>query len=236
MHDENHTQAFQKGFRIGIPICLGYFAVAFALGITARSAGMNALQAGVMSATMLASAGEFAAVSLIQSGAGILEMIFTTIVVNLRYFLMGAALSQKIDENTSIPHRLALSWCITDELFGISMAVEGRLDPFYTYGAALISAFGWTSGTVIGLLSGNILPPVIVNALSVALYGMFLAVIIPASRKSRFIALVVAVSMLLSWLFSAAPVLREISSGFRVIILTLLIASGAALIRPVSEV
>ena len=227
--------AFLKGLKTGIPIALGYFAVAFALGITAREAGLSALQAGAMSAGMLASAGEFAAVTLIAAGAGVMEMITTTIVVNLRYFLMGAALSQKVGEKTALPHRFLLSYCITDEIFGVCMAQEGFLIPSFVYGTALIAMIGWTSGTVLGVLVGNILPAMLTNALSVALYGMFLAVIIPASKKNRFIAGVVAVSMALSALFAYAPLLKDISTGFRVIILTLLIAGGAAWIRPVAE-
>ena len=234
-HFMNNSVAFKNGMRIGIPIGLGYFAVAFALGITARTAGMNAFQAGIMSAGMLASAGEYAAVTLIGSGAGFLEMIVTTVIVNLRYFLMGTALSQKVDPGLGVPHRLLLSYCITDEIFGACSAVEGRLNPFYAYGAALIGMIGWTSGTVLGVILGNILPPALVNALSVALYGMFLAVIIPASKKDVFIGGVVVVSMTASLLFSKLPVLSGISSGFRIIILTLLIAGGAALIRPVDE-
>ena len=225
---------FLKGIRTGIPICLGYFAVAFALGITARSIGMSAVQSGVMSAGMLASAGEFAAVTLIASHAGIFEMVSTTIIVNLRYFLMGAALSQKAGENTSILHRLALSYCITDEIFGVSIAQE-KLIPAYVYGTTVISAAGWVSGTMLGVTMGNIMPENLVDALSVALYGMFLAVIIPASRKSRFIALLVAVSMTASALFSVIPVLSGISAGFKVIILTIVIAGAAAFIRPVDE-
>ena len=229
------TMHFLRGTRTGIPIALGYFAVAFALGITARAAGMSALQSGAMSLGMLASAGEFAAVTLIASGAGVLEMITTTVVVNLRYFLMGAALSQKVDERTPLIHRFLLSYCITDEIFGVCMAQEGYLVPVFVYGTTWISAVGWTAGTVMGVLMGNILPHFLVNALSVALYGMFLAVIIPASRKNRFIALVVVVSMAASALFAYAPVLRSVSTGFRVIILTLLIAGGAALVKPAEE-
>ncbi len=228
-----NRNAFLRGFRSGIPICFGYFAVAVALGITARNVGLSALQSGVMSVTMLASAGEYAAVTLIGAGAGVLEMIFTTIVVNLRYFLMGCALSQKLREDIPLWHRFTLSYCITDELFGISAAEEGFLNPFFTYGAAGISALGWTAGTVLGVLIGNVLPHNIVDALSVALYGMFLAVIIPASKKDRFIAVIVLCSMGASFLFSAAPVLKQISSGFRVIILTLLIAGIAAVVHPV---
>ncbi len=234
MKKENRT-ALRRGLRSGVPIAMGYFAVAFALGITARNAGMSAFQSGVMSLGMLASAGEYAAVTLISSGAGILEMIFTTIVVNLRYFLMGCALSQKLDERIPLLHRFGLSYCITDELFGICIAEDTPLNPWFAYGATSISAVGWTAGTVLGVLMGNILPHAVVDALSVALYGMFLAVIVPASRKDRFIMGIVLISMAASWLFTVIPVLAAISSGFRVILLTLLIAGIAAWIHPVPE-
>ena len=224
---------FLKGFRVGIPICLGYLAVGFAVGIAAREAHMSALQAGVMSLGMLASAGEAAAVTLIASGASVFEMITTTIIVNLRYFLMGCALSQKTDEKMPLRHRFALSYTITDELFGVCSSVTGKLNPWYAYGAASIAAAGWTTGTVLGVLAGDLLPHALVNALSVALYGMFLAVIIPASRKDRFIGAVVVVSMAASFLCGVLPLVNRISSGFRIILLTLLIAGIAAVIRPV---
>ena len=221
--------------KVGIPIGLGYLAVSFALGITARNIGMNAWQAGVMSAGMLASAGEYAAMTLIAGHAGVIEMIITTIIVNLRYFLMGTALSQKIDSHLPVLHRLLLSYCITDEIFGVSISVDGKLNPFYSYGAALVGMLGWTSGTVLGVLMGEILPAWLVNALSVALYGMFLAIIIPPSKKNHFVGGVVIISMACSLLFSKAPVLKNISSGFRIIILTLLISGAAATLHPVSE-
>ena len=224
-----------RGLRDGIPICMGYFAVSFALGITARGIGMNALQAGLMSAGMVASAGEFAAIVLISSSAGIIEMISTCVVVNLRYFLMSCSLSQKLSPDLPFYHRFLLPYCITDEIFGLSSAVPGFLDPHYSYGMTVISVAGWTSGTVLGVLLGNIMPPFVVNALSVSLYGMFLAIIIPPSRKDRFIAALVAVSMAASGLFSVLPLLKTISGGFKVIILTLLIAGAAAFIRPVDD-
>jgi predicted branched-subunit amino acid permease len=214
---------------------MGYFAVSVALGITARGIGMNALQAGLMSAGMVASAGEFAALVLISSGAGVIEMITTCIVVNLRYFLMSCALSQKLSPDLPVIHRFFLAHCITDEIFGLSAAVEGYLEPFYTYGIMLISVTGWTAGTVLGVLMGNILPGWAVNALSVSLYGMFLAIIIPPARRDRFILGLVVISMAASGIFSVAPLLSSISSGFRVIILTLVIAGAAAFVHPVEN-
>ncbi len=229
-------EPFLRGLRVGIPIALGYFAVSFALGITARgAAGMNPLQAGAMSLGMLASAGEYSAIELIAASAGVLEMITTTLIVNLRYFLMSCALSQKLDEKTPTIHRFLLSYCITEEIFAVSSTVWGNLNPYYTYGCAVISSFGWTAGTVLGVLMGNILPAMLVNALSVALYGMFLAIIIPAARKDRFIAVIVAVAMASSYLFGVLPILKEITFGFKVIILTIVIAGAAALIHPIDE-
>jgi predicted branched-subunit amino acid permease len=224
---------FVRGLRDGIPICMGYFAVSFALGITARGIGMNALQAGLMSLGMVASAGEYAAIVLIGSGAGVFEMITTCIVVNLRYFLMSCSLSQKLSPDLPFYHRFLLPYCITDEIFGLSSAVQGWLDPRYSYGMTLVSVAGWTTGTVLGVLLGNIMPAWAVNALSVSLYGMFLAIIIPPARKDRFIAGLVVISMAASGLFAVLPLLREISGGFKVIILTILIAGAAAFIHPI---
>lgn len=226
---------FVYGLRNGIPICLGYFAVSFALGIAARNVGMTGMESFVMSLTMVASAGQFAAISLIGASAGIIEMITTSVVVNLRYFLMSCSLTQKLKPGTKPVHRFLLAYCMTDEIFGLSATVDGYLNPFYTYGITVISVIGWCLGTVMGVFMGNILPAWATNALSVAMYGMFLAIIIPPSKKDHFIGLLVIISMAASWVFTEAPVLRNISSGFRVIILTLVIAGIAAAVRPVSE-
>lgn len=229
----NYT--FVRGMRDGIPICLGYFAVSFALGIAGRGVGMNAVQAFVMSLTMVASAGQFAAITLIGAGAGIIEMITTTIVVNLRYLLMSCSLTQKLSPETKLLHRLALSYCMTDEIFGLSISVDGFLRPVYTYGITMISVSGWCLGTVLGVVAGNILPALVTNALGVAMYGMFLAIIIPPAKENHFLGALVAVSMAASGLFSILPYLKAISSGFRVIILTILIAGIAAVIHPIEE-
>ncbi|MGN0363059.1 MAG: AzlC family ABC transporter permease [Bilifractor sp.] len=227
---------FLYGLRNGIPICMGYFAVSFALGISARNAGMDAAQSFVMSLTMVASAGQFAAINLIASGAGVIEMITTSLIVNLRYFLMSCSLTQKLKPESGVQHRFLLAYCMTDEIFGLSVSVDGPLEPWYTYGITIVSVSGWCAGTVLGVLMGNILPVWASNALGVAMYGMFLAIIIPPAKKEHFIGGLVAVSMFASWLFTVLPGLKQISSGFRVIILTIAIAGIAAVIRPHEEV
>ena len=224
---------YAKGLKDGFPIGMGYFAVAFALGITAKKIGMTPLQAGAMSALMVASAGQFAAMTVIATGGGYLQMAVTTLIVNLRYLLMSCALSQKLKPETGILHRMAMSYGITDEIFGIAVSVDGRLNPFYNYGAISISVPGWTLGAFLGASVGAILPKSVENALGVALYGMFLAIIIPESRKNKFVAGVVMISMILSCIFAVVPWLSTISSGMRIILLTVVISAAAALIRPV---
>lgn len=226
---------FAKGLRDGVPISLGYFAVAFSLGIAARDAGLTAFQALLASLLNNASAGEFAAFTLIGAGAGYLEVALITLIANARYLLMSCALSQKLDAGTPLVPRLLIGFDVTDEIFGVSIAVPGKLNPWYTYGVILVAMPGWAFGTYLGVLMGNILPMRLVSALSVALYGMFIAVFVPPARKNKVIAGLVVVSMTLSWLLATAEVFRFMSSGMQVIVLTVAISAGAALLFPVKE-
>lgn len=226
---------YKKGLRDGMPIAMGYFAVAFTLGITAKNVGMTPVQAAVSSMLLHASAGQYAAMTVIASGTGYLEMVMTTLIVNLRYLLMSCALSQKAGSEMKMGHRMAVSHYITDEIFGIASAVEGKLNPFYNYGAASVAGPGWTIGTFLGALLGTALPQRLGRALGVALYGMFIAIIIPPAKKSKIICGIVVVSMLASYLFSCLPGVREISEGFKIIILTVAIAGFAAWKFPVQE-
>lgn len=226
---------YRRGLRDGIPIGLGYLAVSFTLGIAARSDGLTAVQATVMSLLNLTSAGQFAGLTVIAAGASYLEMAASQLIINLRYLLMSCALSQKIAPETPMWQRLALGYTITDEIFGISVGAADRLNPFYSFGAVTVAAPGWALGTCLGVILGNVLPARIVSALSVALYAMFLAVILPPARRSRVLAGVVVLSMAASLLFSRLPILSAVSSGMKIIVLTVLIAGGAALLFPVKE-
>jgi len=226
---------FRLGLGAGIPICLGYFAVSFALGIAAREADMTALQATLMSLTCVTSTGEYAAITLIGGGAALLEMAVTQAIVNMRYLLMSTAMTQKLSSDTSFLHRLCLSCCMTDELFGISVAQEGRLCPWYTYGAAIVAVLGWCTGTCLGVIVGNILSARLVSALGVALFGMFVAIVVPPAKKNRVIAGLVLVSMLISWVSTVIPVVSDLSSGFRIILLTVVISAVGAILFPAQE-
>ena len=224
---------FLKGLKDGIPIMLGYFAVSIALGISARNAGMTAAQATVASALIMASAGQYIGFTLIAAGASYLEVVVMEAIANARYLLMSTALSQKVDPKLPLRHRLLMGLWITDEIFGVSASVEGRLNPFYTYGLAAVATPGWALGTLMGVVLGNVLPARVVSALSVGLYGMFMSIFVPPARKNRVIAALVILSFAASWAFNALPAFDGISSGMKIILLTVAISLGAALLFPV---
>lgn len=226
---------YKKGLIDGIPIGLGYFAVAFTLGIVAKKAGLTPFQALLAAGLTNASAGGYAGFTLISENASYIEMALTQLIVNARYLLMAFALSQKFSPKTSTLHRSLVAFDVTDEIFGISMAVRGDLNPFYNYGAMTVSIPCWAMGTYLGVVMGNILPDVVVSALSVGLYGMFIAIIVPVAAKDKIIAGIVLVSMAASFVFTKIPLLSGISEGIRVIILTVVISFAAAKLFPVKE-
>ncbi len=231
----NQIDCFKKGLKDGVPIATGYLAVSFTLGIATKKVGMNTFQATLMSFLNLTSAGEFAAIGLIGTGASYLEMAITQFIINIRYFLMSCALSQKLEKNLPFFHRFFLAFGITDEIFGLSVSVSGKLNPYYTYGMMTLAIPGWALGTCLGVITGNALSPRILSAFSVALYGMFLAVIVPPMRKNKILAGIVIISMFMSGLFSKLPIIKNMSSGFQIIILTILIAGIAAILFPIQE-
>ena len=223
---------FLKGVKDGIPIALGYYAVAFSLGIVARKAGLNPVSGFLSSLFTRASAGEYGAYTLFADGASYVAVAIMGMVVNLRYLLMSASLTQKFAPGTSLFTRIMVGCCMTDEVFGISIAYRGYLAPAYTYGAMTVSGILWAAGTASGIVAGNSLPANVVSALSVALYGMFIAIVVPAVKKHRNLLVAVPVACLLSWLCSVAPGIREISSGTRTMILTVVVSALFAWLRP----
>lgn len=224
------------GCRDGFPIGLGYFAVSFSLGIFAKQVGCSAIQGIINSFFNHASAGEYAVYSMIGVGASYLEMAIMTLIVNARYLLMSTALSQRIHPDTSFIHRLGIGFHVTDELFAISINRPGYVNPFYCYGAFLVAVIGWCAGTATGIVAGGILPARLVSALSVALYGMFLACIMPEARRHKFVAVLIVISFILSYIANEAALFAKISSGTKTIILTVVIASVAAIVFPHPEV
>ena len=228
-------QWFARGMKAGIPISIGYFAVAIALGISAKKAGISVFQASITSLLINASAGEYAGFSLISAGATYLEVTFMEAVANARYLLMSTALSQKLEPNTSLWKRLLLGFTVTDEIFGVSVALDGHISPFFTYGAFVVATCGWTSGTLFGALLGEILPTSVVTALGVGLFGMFISVFVPESKKNKIVAALVLISFAVSFAFSKLPMLSSIPEGISIILITLVISIAAALLFPIKE-
>ncbi|MBR0085423.1 MAG: AzlC family ABC transporter permease [Lachnospiraceae bacterium] len=228
-------ECFFKGMRDGLPVGAGYFAVSFSLGIMASLAGIRPLQGFFMSLFTNASAGEYAGIRVILEDAGYLSMVLMTITASARYFLMSAALSQKVRPGLSFGHRLLIAFDITDEIFALSTAVKGYVRTSYIYGLFIAPLIGWSTGTAAGMIMGDVLPAIIVTALSVSLYGMFIAIIIPPARKEKPVLIGVTVAFIASYVFSRLPYVRELSSGTRTIILTVIIAGILAFLAPVKE-
>lgn len=229
----NNSRNIINGLRDGIPIAMGYFAVAFSLGIIAAKAGLAPAEGFFSSFFTRASAGEYGTYTLVAVQAAYAEVVAMCLVVNLRYMLMSAALSQKIAPGTSWLHRLLMACCVTDEVFGISVAHPGYTPPAYTYAAALISSLFWASGCAVGIMAGSLLPQPMVTALSMSLYGMFLAIIIPPVHEDRNVLWALIASFVLSGLCAVAPVTGEWSSGMRTVVLTIIISAVAAWIKPI---
>ena len=228
-------QWFTKGMKAGIPIGLGYFAVSVALGIAATKAGISSFQAALTSLLINASAGEYAGFSLIAVGASYIEVTVMEAIANARYLLMSASLSQKLKPGTGTLQRLLLGFTVTDEIFGVSIGLPVPLDPCFTYGAFCVATAGWTSGTFVGAVLGDILPLRLLSALSVGLYGMFVSVFTPEAKKNRVVAALVAISFFTSFICGYLPVIKTWSEGIRIILLTVVISLAAAILFPIKE-
>lgn len=228
-------EEFIQGCKKGIPIALGYFPVAFSFGVLVVSSGLPLGLATLISLTNLTSSGQFAGVSLMLSQSSYLEVAMTLLLINARYFLMSLSLSQKIDQKMNTIQRMIVSFGITDETFSVACIQEDILTFRFMLGFILIPIIGWTSGTLVGETLMNILPISLQNAMGIALYGMFLAIIVPASAKSKPILEVVLMSALASVLFYYVPIFSIFSSGMKLILATLLGAIYGAMRYPIKE-
>lgn len=232
---QSTTAIFMRGVRDGIPIAMGYFAVAFSLGIIAGRAGLDAFAGFIGSWFTRASAGEYGVYSLVAINAAYVEVVGIALIANLRYLLMSAALTQKMAAGTSLLKRCLMACCMTDEVFGISIAYPTPVPAAYPIGATMISGTCWAAGTATGILAGDALPQNIVAALSVSLYGMFIAIIVPPSRRDKNVMAAVICSFVLSGVCSVMPWISTLSSGMRIILLTIVISGVAAWLRPIKD-
>lgn len=219
---------FVQGLKDGLPICLGYFSVSVAFGMTTVLAGMPLWAAVLISLTNLTSAGQFAGANLMLAGGNMMELGLTTLVINIRYFLMSLSVSQKVERKMSMKERLAVSFGITDEIFAVSMQHKGELSTPYMAGLIITPILGWTGGTLAGGAATSVMPEALSSALGIALYGMFIAVIVPPAREERSVLFTVILAILASLAFTYLPVLRNLGSGWSIIIITIAVSAVAA--------
>ena len=223
---------YGKGFRDGLPIALGYVSVSFAFGIQASAAGLYPWQALLISLLNVTSAGQVAGLQLLVAGAGIPEMALTQLTINLRYALMSLSLSQKLDSSMTLFHRITLSFCNTDEVFLVAASQPGKLNRAYLYGLTNGPYLGWALGTFLGAIAGDLLPASVTGALGIAIYGMFLAIVLPPFRRDRAVRFVVLLSVGMSCLLAYLPVFAGLTGGFRIILCAVFASALGAWLMP----
>ena len=226
---------FLKGISDGIPICLGYLSVSFAVGIFSVESGLSILEALLISMTNVTSAGQLAAVPIIVGGGTITELALSQLVINLRYALMSVSLSQKLHTNVRLIDRFLISFVNTDEVFAVSSSNNGLVKRNYMYGLILTPYIGWSLGTLLGAVAGNILPSVVISSLGIAIYAMFIAIVVPVAKESRPTALCALSAIIFSCLFKYIPVLNTVPSGFVIIICAVVASVLFALLFPIPQ-
>ncbi len=227
---------YKYGLKRGLPIALGYLSVSFGFGISAVSNRINPFYAVLISLTNLTSAGQVVGVSIIAAAGTVIEMIVAQFIINLRYSLMGIALTQKLDRRFSFWHRFTIAFGITDETFVMAASEKDAITPSYMYGLITLPIIGWTFGTALGAFSGSLLPADIRLALGLAIYAMFVAIIVPPARDNRAVMYAIVIASAMSCLIYYVPVLSShISSGFSIIICAVAASAIMAKLRPVEE-
>ena len=226
---------FMQGIRDGSAIGIGYFSVSFTFGIAAVASGLDWWQALAVSIMNLTSAGQFAGITIMAGAGSYIEMAVSQFIINLRYALMSISLSQKVDREFTAGKKMILGFAVTDEIFAVSMSREGEVSSRYFAGLTVLPLLGWNLGTLAGAVLGDILPDSVASALGLAIYGMFIAIVVPAARKNRHILLVVLLAIGLSFALYYLPVLNQISSGFAIIFCAVIASAVGAWLFPIED-
>ena len=229
------TQELKEGIRDGMPICLGYLSVSMAFGLTAVKAGIPLWAAFMISLTNLTSAGQFAGMTLLVAQASYIELTITTFIINIRYFLMSLSVSQKVDKDFKTKERLISAFGITDEVFAVSMQRRTELSFFYMLGLIIPPIIGWSTGTLVGAVATSLLPETLTDAMGIMLYGMFIAIIVPPGREHKSVLVAIVMAIAASYAFTYIPFLSQVSGGWSIIIITVVVSGIAACLFPVEE-
>lgn len=224
---------FFNGIKDGMPICLGYFSVSMAFGIAAVKGGIPIWAAILTSLTNVTSAGQFAGVNIMLALGNFIELAITTLIINMRYFLMSLSVSQKVDSSMKLWQRFLVSFGITDEIFAVSMRHSRPLTAVYMAGLIITPVLGWTMGTAVGAIATTVMPEALSSAMGIALYGMFIAIVIPPAKSDKNVLVAVLMAVAGSLLFSYAPVLKSVSGGWTIIVITILVSALCATLFPI---
>ncbi|MCQ2518894.1 MAG: AzlC family ABC transporter permease [Lachnospiraceae bacterium] len=226
---------FIDGVKKGIPIGVGYLAVSFTFGIWAVEGGVPIWMVIFISLSNLTSAGQFAGTGLMIAGASLFEIGLSVFVINIRYMLMSLALTQKLAKNTKIGQKALFGFGITDEVFAIASTRDKEVTANYMYGLISTPIIGWTLGTALGAIVGSILPDRLSDAMGIALYAMFIAIIIPPAKKSKAVLGAILISVAVTCILKAVPVFDFITDGFVMIIATFAGAGIMAFFAPIPD-
>ncbi|MDD7015615.1 MAG: AzlC family ABC transporter permease [Firmicutes bacterium] len=226
---------FRTGVHHGIPIALGYFSVATAFGLIAVNGGCTAVEALFISMLNVTSAGQFAGVTVMASAGSYIEMAMTQFLINARYSLMAISLSQKVDSRFTTLPRILLSTFITDEIYAVAIGQKEDVSAKYYAGLSCLPYVGWAAGTFFGAFMGNILPQVLTTSLSIGLYGMFIAIVVPVVKSSRKTLIIVGISLAISCLLYFIPAFDKVSAGFAIIISAVIASAAGALLFPIDD-
>ena len=226
---------FRTGVHHGIPIAVGYFSVATAFGLIAVNGGCTAVEALFISLFNVTSAGQFAGVTVMASAGSYIEMAMTQFLINARYSLMAISLSQKVDSRFTTLPRILLSTFITDEIYAVAIGQKEDVSAKYYAGLSCLPYVGWAAGTFFGAFMGNILPQVLTTSLSIGLYGMFIAIVVPVVKSSRKTLIIVGISLAISCMLYFIPSFDKVSSGFAIIISAVIASAAGALLFPIDD-
>ncbi|MEG0409727.1 MAG: AzlC family ABC transporter permease [Erysipelotrichaceae bacterium] len=234
--EEKIENNFRQGFKDGLPIGLGYLSVSFTFGMIAIAGGMPIEVAVLISLTNMTSAGQFAGLTLMFANGSLIEMALTQLVINIRYALMSLSLSQKLAKRVTTPKRCLIAFANTDEIFAVASSKTGKIGEYYMYGLAILPIIGWTSGTFLGAAINSLLPTAFQSAFGIAIYGMFIAIVVPPAKHSKRITKIVIFTILLSCMFAYVPIFKQISSGFAIILCAVIASALGAYLFPIEEV
>ena len=233
--EKKEINNFRMGLRDGLPICLGYLSVSFAFGIFATDSGLSIYEALLISMFNVTSAGQQAAVPIIAGFGSFIELALTQLVINLRYALMSVSLSQRMGSSVRTRDRFLIAFVNTDEVFAVSSAKNADVGRLYLFGLILTPYLGWSLGTLFGAIAGNILPAIVVSALGIAIYAMFVAIVVPFAREGAAPLIAVLTAAGISAALYYVPIFDAIAPGFKIIITAVSVSLLFALIAPVRE-